>query len=42
VTADAARKAGLRVDILQERFTIPELVEAISLYYTEVVDRETC
>lgn len=33
VTADAARKAGLTVDILQERFTIPGLVDAIAAYY---------
>ena len=33
VTADAARKAGLTVDILQERFTIPGLVDAIAAHY---------
>ncbi|MBN2439500.1 MAG: uroporphyrinogen-III C-methyltransferase [Deltaproteobacteria bacterium] len=33
VTAAAARKAGLTVDILQERYTIPELVEAIAAYF---------
>ncbi len=33
VTADAARKAGLTVDILQERFTIPGLVDAIATHY---------
>ncbi len=32
VTAAAARKAGLTVDILQERFTIPELVDAIAAH----------
>ena len=29
VTAAAARKAGLRVDILQERYTVPGLIEAL-------------
>jgi uroporphyrinogen III methyltransferase/synthase len=33
VTAAAARKAGLRVDILQERYTIPELVDAIAAHF---------
>jgi uroporphyrinogen III methyltransferase / synthase len=33
VTADAARKAGLTVDILQERYTIPELVAAIAAHF---------
>jgi uroporphyrinogen-III synthase len=33
VTAEAARKAGLRVDILQERYTIPELVAAIASHF---------
>ena len=32
VTAAAARKAGLAVDILQERFTIPGMVEALKAY----------
>jgi uroporphyrinogen III methyltransferase/synthase len=42
VTADAARKAGLTVDILQERYTIPELVDAIAAHYAEAVDPEAC
>ncbi|MDA8126612.1 MAG: uroporphyrinogen-III C-methyltransferase [Deltaproteobacteria bacterium] len=33
VTAAAARKAGLPVDILQERYTIPGLVEAMTAYF---------
>ena len=33
VTAAAARKAGLAVDILQERFTIPGMVEALIAYF---------
>ena len=33
VTAAAARKAGLPVDILQERFTIPGMVEALTAYF---------
>jgi uroporphyrinogen III methyltransferase / synthase len=33
VTAAAARKAGLTVDILQERYTIPELVDAIVAHF---------
>ncbi|MCX5819105.1 MAG: uroporphyrinogen-III C-methyltransferase [Deltaproteobacteria bacterium] len=33
VTAAAAKKAGLTVDILQERYTIPELVDAIAAYF---------
>ncbi len=33
VTAAAARKAGLPVDILQERFTIPGMVEALVAYF---------
>ncbi|MDP3098587.1 MAG: uroporphyrinogen-III synthase, partial [Syntrophales bacterium] len=33
VTEAAARKAGLPVDILQERYTIPELVDAIVSYF---------
>ena len=33
VTAAAARKAGLPVDILQERFTIPGMVEALKAYH---------
>jgi len=33
VTAAAARKAGLTVDILQERYTIPELVDAIAAHF---------
>jgi uroporphyrinogen III methyltransferase / synthase len=32
VTAAAARKAGLPVDILQERFTIPGMVSALKAY----------
>ena len=35
VTADAVRKAGLRVDILQERYTIPGLVDAIAAYFVK-------
>jgi uroporphyrinogen III methyltransferase / synthase len=33
VTAAAARKAGLPVDILQERFTIPGMVSALKAYH---------
>jgi len=33
VTEAAARKAGLPVDILQERYTIPELVDTIAAYF---------
>ncbi len=33
VTEAAARKAGLPVDILQERYTIPELVDAIAAHF---------
>jgi uroporphyrinogen III methyltransferase / synthase len=32
VTAQAARKAGFTVDILQERYTIPGLVDALAAY----------
>jgi len=35
VTEAAARKAGLRVDIFQERFTIPGLVDAIAAYFAQ-------
>jgi uroporphyrinogen III methyltransferase / synthase len=35
VTAEAVRKAGLTVDILQERYTIPELVDAIADYFAK-------
>ena len=35
VTAEAARKAGLTVDILQERYTIPELVDAIAAHFAK-------
>jgi len=33
VTANAVRKAGLSVDILQEQYTIPGLVEALADYF---------
>ncbi len=33
VTAAAARKAGLSVDILQERYTIPGMVEALAAHF---------
>jgi uroporphyrinogen-III synthase len=33
VTAAAARKAGLTVDILQERYTIPALVDALADHF---------
>jgi len=33
VTATAVRKAGLNVDILQETYTIPGLVEAMADYF---------
>jgi uroporphyrinogen III methyltransferase/synthase len=33
VTATAARKAGWPIDILQEQFTIPGLVEAMLEYF---------
>jgi uroporphyrinogen III methyltransferase/synthase len=33
VTAAAAQNAGLTVDILQERYTIPELVDAIAAHF---------
>jgi uroporphyrinogen III methyltransferase/synthase len=36
VTAAAARKAGLRIDILQERYTIPGMVEALEAYYEKL------
>jgi len=32
VTETAARRAGLPVDILQERYTIPGLVETLTEY----------
>ncbi|MCE5283682.1 MAG: uroporphyrinogen-III C-methyltransferase [Deltaproteobacteria bacterium] len=35
VTVRAARKAGLAVDILQERYTIPDLVEAIAAHFRQ-------
>ena len=35
VTAAAAKKAGLTVDILQERYTIPDLVEAIAAHFRQ-------
>ena len=38
VTEAAARKAGLTVDILQERYTIPELVDAIAAYFQRGVE----
>jgi uroporphyrinogen III methyltransferase/synthase len=33
VTAAAAKTAGLKVDILQERYTVPELVDAIAAHF---------
>jgi uroporphyrinogen-III synthase len=33
VTEAAARKAGLPVDILQERYTIPGLVDALVAFF---------
>jgi uroporphyrinogen III methyltransferase/synthase len=41
VTAAAARKAGLTVDILQERYTIPELVDAIAAYFERQGEKGT-
>ena len=35
VTAAAVRKAGLPVDIIQERYTIPGLVETLIKYFSE-------
>ena len=35
VTAAAAKKAGLRVDILQERYTVPGLVEALVNHFLD-------
>jgi uroporphyrinogen III methyltransferase/synthase len=35
MTAAAARNAGLTVDILQERYTIPELVDAIAAHFAK-------
>ena len=35
VTEAAARKAGLPVDILQERYTIPGLVDALAAYFAK-------
>jgi len=35
VTAAAARKAGLTIDILQEHYTIPGLVDAMIAHFTE-------
>jgi uroporphyrinogen III methyltransferase/synthase len=36
VTEAAAKKAGLPVDILQERYTIPELVDTIAVYFEKM------
>ena len=33
VTAEATRKAGLNVDILQERYTVPALVQRLVQYF---------
>ena len=33
VTAEASRKAGLEVDILQERYIVPAMVQSISEYF---------
>ena len=33
VTAEAARKAGLEVDIVQERYIVPAMVQSISEYF---------
>jgi uroporphyrinogen III methyltransferase/synthase len=38
VTAEAARQAGLVIDILQDRYTIPDLVEALVRYYGGIED----
>jgi uroporphyrinogen III methyltransferase/synthase len=38
VTATAVRKAGLTVDILQERYAIDGLVNALVEYFAEKVD----
>jgi uroporphyrinogen III methyltransferase/synthase len=35
VTAAAAKKHGFSVDILQARYTIPGMVEAIAGYFTK-------
>ncbi|HPX55818.1 MAG TPA: uroporphyrinogen-III C-methyltransferase [Syntrophales bacterium] len=34
VTAEAARKAGMTVDILQERYTVPALVQTLAEYFS--------
>ena len=34
VTAEASRKAGLEADIIQERYLVPSMVQAISEYFT--------
>jgi uroporphyrinogen III methyltransferase/synthase len=36
VTAAAAQKAGLRIDIMQERYTIPALVETLAEYFRTI------
>ncbi|MBN1614425.1 MAG: uroporphyrinogen-III C-methyltransferase [Deltaproteobacteria bacterium] len=38
VTAAAARKAGLAIDILPDRYTIPDLVDALVRYYNRIED----
>ena len=37
VTAAAVKKAGLPADIIQERYTIPGLVETLIKYYSKKV-----
>jgi uroporphyrinogen III methyltransferase/synthase len=41
VTAAAAKKAGLTVDILQERYTVPELVNAIAAHFERQEAKES-
>src|SRR5208337_1521407 len=37
ITAAAVKKAGLPVDIIQERYTIPGLVETLTTYFSKKV-----
>jgi uroporphyrinogen III methyltransferase/synthase len=42
VTAAAVKKAGLSVDIIQERYTIPGLVETLVEYFEKIkVDKSS-
>jgi uroporphyrinogen III methyltransferase / synthase len=37
VTAAAVKKAGLKVDIMQDRYTIPGLVEGLVIYFNSLI-----